>query len=274
MFGFLRARACPGLERADAETYQRTVEIDGRSGWLQVVPDAQGSWLTALVAAELRPVIAPLTAALRELFDLDAQPERVAACLARDPLFKAQVAARPGLRVPGAFNRFETAVRAVLGQQVSVAAATTLCARLVSRFGAQCSTPWSADSRSFPSPRIVVDAGSSELAALGMPRARAETLHGLARAVDSGELDLSIGSDPQAAYAALRRVPGVGPWTASYIAMRVLRDPDAFPAGDLHVRRALGMPTPSAAERASERWRPYRAYAVMHLWAALAQKSE
>jgi AraC family transcriptional regulator of adaptative response / DNA-3-methyladenine glycosylase II len=269
-FEFLRHRACPGLERVDGLRYQRSVVLGASRGWLQIQPDPKRTALIARVSASLGSVLLPLMASARALFDLDARPDRVAACFALDPILAPRVAARPGLRVPGAFNRFEIAVRGVLGQQVSVAAATTLCSRLVKRFGEPIATPWPEIDRLFPTPDSLVEAGVSDLAAIGMPRSRAETLHALARSVASGKLDLTGRADPEHALQALRQVRGVGPWTASYIAMRGLHWPDAFPAGDLGVRKALGMASQASVERSGEAWRPFRAYAVMHLWAALS----
>jgi AraC family transcriptional regulator of adaptative response / DNA-3-methyladenine glycosylase II len=270
MFAFLRPRVCPGLERIDEDRYRRSVVIGAHRGWLQVEADPKRTSLLARAASSLAPVLLPLTAATRVVFDLDARPDRVQAFFARDPLLGPHVAARPGLRVPGAFNRFEIAVRAVLGQQVSVAAATTLSGRLVRRFGQPIATPWPEIDRTFPPPDVLVEAGVSDITALGMPRSRAETVHALARAVASGELDLSGRADPEETLVSLQRVPGVGPWTASYIAMRALHWADAFPAGDLGVRKALGMASQASVERSGEAWRPFRAYAVVHLWAALS----
>ena len=270
VFGFLGVRAMPGLERVDGPAYRRSIRIGERSGWLQVEPDPKRNALVATIPVSLGDRILPLVAAARELFDLDARPDRIGECLGSDPQLSRHVAARPGLRVPGSISRFETAVRAVVGQQVSVAAATTLCGRIVRRFGSPVETPWPEIDRLFPEPAKLVAAGISELASIGMPRSRATTLYELARAIADRRLDLDRVVDPEQALTELCRVPGIGPWTAQYIQMRVLHWPDAFPAGDLGVRKALGMPSTAAAERSSQSWRPFRAYAVMHLWHAQA----
>jgi AraC family transcriptional regulator of adaptative response / DNA-3-methyladenine glycosylase II len=198
---------------------------------------------------------------VRRLFDLDADPLRIDAHLARDRRLAPSVRARPGLRVPGAWDAFEIAVRAILGQQVSVAGATTLAGRLVARFGKP--VPDAADGLThlFPTPQALMDA---DIASIGLPRARAAAIAGLARATAEGKRPL----EPESGGLDLA---GIGPWTGAYVAMRGGRDPDAFPAGDLVLRRALaGEDQPAPPERAvlllSEPWRPWRAYAAMHLW--------
>jgi AraC family transcriptional regulator of adaptative response / DNA-3-methyladenine glycosylase II len=176
------------------------------------------------------------------------------------------VKAHPGLRVPGAFDGWELALRAILGQQIAVSAATTLAGRLVARLGdANPGAPAGLD-RVVPSPARILDGGTAEVAAIGLPAQRARTIIALAEAVTSGAIELAIGGDPEPTIAALCALPGIGPWTASYIAMRALAWPDAFLGGDLIVRRALGVTTARAAEARAERWRPWRAYAVLHLW--------
>jgi len=252
VFGFLRVRAMPGLERVSGSAYQRSIQLGAATGWLQVEPHPKRNALVATVPRALGPQLLPLMASVRELFDLDARPDRIGECLGSDPTLSRYIAARPGLRVPGSISRFETAVRAVVGQQVSVAAATTLCGRIVRRFGAPVETPWPEIDRTFPEPSLLVAAGVDQLATIGMPRARANTLFELARAVAEGRLDLDGVVDPEQALTELRRVPGIGPWTAQYIQMRVLHWSDAFPAGDLGVRKALGMPSTAAAERSSQ----------------------
>jgi AraC family transcriptional regulator of adaptative response / DNA-3-methyladenine glycosylase II len=270
LFGFLKARAIPGVELVEGQEYRRTYQLGASSGWLQVAPDPKRHALRASVSLSLTRQLLPIVAGVRELFDLDARPDRVAAQLASDPRLAPLVAARPGLRLPGAVCRFETAVRAVVGQQVSVSAATTLCARLARRFGTEVATPWPAVDRLFPEPAQLAAASESEIAAIGMPGSRARTLLALARAVESGFVDLSGGPDPEQVLERLQELPGIGPWTSQYIGMRVLHWPDAFPAGDLGVRKALGVSTNVRAEKIAESWRPFRAYAVMHLWMAHA----
>jgi AraC family transcriptional regulator of adaptative response / DNA-3-methyladenine glycosylase II len=171
------------------------------------------------------------------------------------------VRAYPGLRVPGALDPFELAVRAVLGQQVSVAAARTLAGRVAAKFGAPLGSLLL-----FPDAPALAAASEAEIAAIGLPRTRARTLRELARACAGGALSLSATTPLDVVTSTLQDLPGVGPWTAQYIAMRALRHPDAFPAGDLGVRKALGGATESRVRARAEPWRPWRAYAVMHLW--------
>jgi AraC family transcriptional regulator of adaptative response / DNA-3-methyladenine glycosylase II len=235
----------------------------------------------------------------RQLLDLDTDPEPVGAVLAADELLAPLVAARPGVRVPGCCDGFELAVRAVLGQQVSLAAARTMAGRLAARFGTALDPPpgeggpavgdaapasrsyGTADGGApgcapagpgapallFPEPAALADA---DLSGLGMTTARQATVRSLAAAAASGRLALDRGADPQETAARLAELPGIGPWTSAYILMRALGDPDAFPATDLGLRRALGRLGGSAAR--ARRWRPWRAYAAMHLWAAEAAR--
>jgi len=208
-------------------------------------------------------------AACRALFDLDADPRAHNAVLAADPALAPRVAADPGLRAPGTADPAETAIRAVLGQQVSLAAARTFAARLVEACGAPLPQPDGALTHVFPAPERIAGA---DLGAIGVPRTRQRTLRELATRLAGGTLDLRPGTDPATAQAALLEVPGIGPWTASYIALRALADPDAFPAGDVGLHRgarALGLPVdPNRLEAHAERWRPWRRYAAQHLWAA------
>src|SRR5437867_3353932 len=211
----------------------------------------------------------------RRLFDLDADPVRIADHLARSPELAPLVARRPGLRVPGAWDAFELAVRAVLGQQVTVRGATTLAGRLVRAFGRPLDRAEDGLTHLFPRPEALAD---TDLASIGLPRSRAATIRGLARAVARGELVLDASRGLEDAVARRAAVPGIGAWTAHYIAMRALGEPDAFPAADLGLRRALGNGAgPLAPARVAERaeaWRPWRAYAAMHLWARLAGEED
>jgi AraC family transcriptional regulator of adaptative response / DNA-3-methyladenine glycosylase II len=200
---------------------------------------------------------------VRRLFDLAAEPMEIAAqlgALAKD---------RPGVRVPGAFDGFEVAVRAVLGQQVSVAAATTLAGRFATAFGTPVATPHAGLTHAFPEAARVAASDWRDVAALGIVGARAQALVALARAVASGTLVLDPSADPAKALAQLAALRGVGPWTAQYIGMRALGWPDAFPESDLGILKALGTTRPAVARERAEAWRPWRAYAVMHLWLAL-----
>jgi AraC family transcriptional regulator of adaptative response / DNA-3-methyladenine glycosylase II len=197
----------------------------------------------------------------RQLLDLDADACAISAVLAADGLLAPLVAARPGLRVPGTYDGFELAVRAVLGQQVSVPAARTLAGRLAARFGTRLQMPDDSPSVLFPGPADLADA---DLSGLGLTGGRQATLRALGAAVAGGTLELDHGADPQQTAARLAELPGIGPWTISYILMRAVGDPDAFPASDLGLRRALERLGGSTAQ--ADRWRPWRAYAAVHLW--------
>jgi AraC family transcriptional regulator of adaptative response / DNA-3-methyladenine glycosylase II len=215
---------------------------------------------------------------VRRVFDLAADPDTIGAHLAQDPLLAPQVAARPGLRVPGAWDGFELAVRAIFGQQITVPAATRLLGRLVEAHGVLLPEEMRGTdglTHLFPSPArlAAVDLG------LGMPRARLEAVTSLAKALVADPSIFSPGASLEAAIAKLRALPGIGEWTAQYIAMRELREPDAFPAADIGLMRAMatadgGRPTPSQLLSLAEPWRPWRAYAALHLWAAGIHRSD
>jgi AraC family transcriptional regulator, regulatory protein of adaptative response / DNA-3-methyladenine glycosylase II len=280
LLGFFASRAIPGVEEVDgaAGIYRRTVGIGTAVGWLEVRRDRDHDAIRVRVARTLTSRLPWIAARVRAMFDLDARPDVVDGQLAADPALRAGLRARPGVRLPGAFDGAEVAVRAVLGQQVSVAAATTLARRLVDRFGRPVTGAPGALDRLFPAMPVLAAADVDAVRAIGLPGARAQAIIGLAAALADGAggptgsgagphgVDLSPGADPDRAVAALAELPGLGPWTASYVAMRALSWPDAFLEGDLVVRKALGVTTPKAALARAERWRPWRAYAVMHLW--------
>ncbi|MFN8589695.1 MAG: Ada metal-binding domain-containing protein [Candidatus Eisenbacteria bacterium] len=264
LLAFLAARAIPGVESVDGATYSRSVELDGASGVLLVTADTRGVRLE-LQSARPLPLL-PVVARVTRLFDLDADVTAIAAHLKRDALL-ARALGAGHVRVPGAWGAFELGVRALLGQQVTVAAARTLAARLVANCGAPLAEPSGTLTHLFPTPVAVA---AAPLETLGLPRARAAALRGFARAVADGTVVLDAFEDASAAEAALVALPGIGPWTAQYIAMRAVHDPDAFPAGDLVVRQALArggkLPGEREARVRAERWRPWRAYATIALW--------
>lgn len=264
---FLEARTMVGVERIADGAYHRAVRVGAVEGTVVVRPHGRLPHLLCDVSASLAPRLAEVSARLRALFDLDAEPERIAAHLRKDLRLRRAVDRDPGLRVPGAFDPFELGVRAILGQQVTVRAATTVGGRFAEAFGRPLGVPSPLGvSRVFPTPAEVAALDVGQIASLGMPGARARTILALAEALVE-EPDLLLpGADPGRTIAALVKLPGVGPWTAHYIAMRALRFPDAFPAADLGVHRALDVTTARAAEAASKPWEPWRAYAVMHLW--------
>lgn len=259
LLSFLAARAIPGVEEVRGGAYRRTIAANG-SGAVAELRHAPPYILLRLRGVDAG-AIAPAVERARRLLDLYADPGPVDATLRADPLLAPLVDERPGLRVPGSWDGFELAVRGVLGQQVSVSAARTLAGRLASSFGVPLPEPDGTLTHVFPGPQAIADAAVERI---GVPRARAEALRRLARAIASGELALDPWADAEATRAALLELPGIGPWTAEYVALRGLGDPDAFPAGDLGLRRAGA--TPARAEA----WRPWRAYAAIHLWAASA----
>jgi AraC family transcriptional regulator of adaptative response / DNA-3-methyladenine glycosylase II len=205
------------------------------------------------------------------LLDLDADPLAIGEVLSTEPFMAALVAARPGLRVPGAYDGFELAVRAVLGQQVSVAGARTLAGRLVQRAGKplDCTPEGAPLTHVFPTAEAVAEA---DLSGLGLTGARERTLRAVATAVAAGEIDLDGGGDPAETAERLLALPGIGPWTVAYIQMRALRDPDAFPETDLVLRRILERHGLDRA--ATDAWRPWRAYAALHLWTSSTGSDE
>jgi AraC family transcriptional regulator of adaptative response / DNA-3-methyladenine glycosylase II len=263
---FLAGRAVAGVEAVVGRSYLRTVALDDLRGWVKVEPAAGRHALTVELPMSLAGALPPLLAKLRNLFDLDARPDVIADHLGRDPHLGGGVLGHPGLRVPGAFHGFELAVRAVLGQQVSVRAATTLAGRLAEAFGEPIETPFPALTRLSPSPTRLADARLDELTGLGLVAARAGSVRALAAAVCDGAVSLEPGPDPEAGIERLLALPGIGPWTAHYVAMRGLRWPDAFPHSDLGLRKALGGRPPRAVLDLAEGWRPWRAYAAMYLW--------
>lgn len=271
MMAFLAPRAIPGVEAVGPECYRRTISLDGVRGTVEVRPAPRASCLLATIRTSRATAPAPIVNRLRRLFDVDADIGAIEKHLGRDRRLAACIAAQPGLRVPGAWDGFELAVRAILGQQVSVAAATTLAGRLVAAYGEAVGTLGDPEEGGlhlvFPRPEALAGAN---LASIGLPRARAAAISALAATV-LAEQNLFERSDGlEAAVQRLRRVRGVGEWTAQYIAMRALHHPDAFPAADLGVLRAMGAPaarvTPTRASDIARAWRPWRAYAVMHLW--------
>jgi AraC family transcriptional regulator, regulatory protein of adaptative response / DNA-3-methyladenine glycosylase II len=290
LLGFLAARALPGVETVVDGEYRRTIALDGSGAILSLRPVAEKCHvvltLQALPPREPRSApkspdspdspdsrgalagISRIVARARHLLDLDADPGRIAAHLRRSPVLAASVRLRPGLRVPGAFDPFELAVRAILGQQVTVRGAAQLAGRIAARLGEPIHAPETpALACLFPSPERIRDA---DLAAIGMPETRARAIRSLAAIVADGTLDLGATADPGDVVTRLVALPGIGEWTAEYVAMRALGEPDAFPASDLGLRRALShegtLPSSRELAELAEAWRPWRAYAALHLW--------
>jgi AraC family transcriptional regulator of adaptative response / DNA-3-methyladenine glycosylase II len=275
LLAFFRDRATPGVEIVDGDAYRRTIEVDGVAGTIEVRPGAGEAQLALRVRLPETPRLLHVVERVRRIFDLGADPLRIASHLRRDPRLGPAVARRPGLRVPGAWDGFELAVRAILGQQVTVRGATTLAGRLARAFGAPLpGGPADGLERLFPKPAVLADA---DLSAVGLPTARAATIRYLARAVARGDLALDAAAGLDDFVARLTRIPGIGPWSAHYIALRALGETDAFPSSDLGLRRALtngaGV-APSAAEieRLAEAWRPWRGYGAIYLWTEAADE--
>ncbi|MEO7741495.1 MAG: AlkA N-terminal domain-containing protein [Usitatibacter sp.] len=292
MLGFLAKRAITGVEAVDARQYRRTLRLgpgprrgesaragadsaraggDGASpggedvvGWIQVALAPRRPALRVTMSTSLATAVPGVLARVKSLFDLGCRPDEIAAALG--PL----AAARPGLRLPGAVDGFEVAVRAILGQQVTVKAATTVAARFAKAFGDPFETRHPGLDTLFPTPATVATLTEDAVARLGIIASRARAIVAIARAVESGALHLAPSADVDATLAALTELPGVGPWTAQYIAMRALAWPDAFPHPDVAALKAMKL-TGKRALDAAEAWRPWRSYALIHLWKSLEE---
>lgn len=267
---FLAQRAIPHVEVVQDGTYFRNVQVkrQGRehTGSIQVSHEPGTNTLAVRLADELMPVCAVVLERVKRLFDLYADPAAIEAALGT------LATGRSGLRVPGSFDGFEMAVRAILGQQVSVAAARTLAGRLTLRFGTPIKTQKDGLTHLFPTAQTIARATVDQIGKLGITGARAKTLIALAQAVAKGDLHLEPGSRMEDVFEQLHKIPGIGEWTVQYIAMRALSWPDAFPHTDLGVKKALGFKHPDRILEHAEQWRPWRAYATLHLWATLKEK--
>ena len=267
---FLGMRAIAGVEAVTDGVYRRTVRIAGddieHTGWIAVRMSPKKPTLRVTVSASLAKALPPVLSRVKALMDLACHPAEVAKALG--PLAKR----RPGLRVPGAFDGFEMAVRAILGQQVTVAGASTLAGRFAAAFGDAIETPHAALTTLFPTAARVADLAPGQIARIGMPAARARTIAALASAVAEERVVLAPNAEIESTLDALRALPGIGEWTAQYIAMRALSWPDAFPHTDLGVMKALGETDARRVLAAGDAWRPWRAYAVMHLWQSLTKE--
>jgi AraC family transcriptional regulator of adaptative response / DNA-3-methyladenine glycosylase II len=278
MIGFLVARAIPGIEKVTPRRYARTLMVDGMVG-VVTVSAGSGDFLVAEIRFPKVQALPAVIARIRRVFDLTADPGRIGAALSQDPALAPLIAARPGLRAPGAWDGFELAVRAILGQQITVTAARGLAAKLTEAYGERVDDPFAAKlglTRAFPTPEALV---GQDIAALGMPKARGAALEALARTVAADRTIFTPRADLESAIAALKALPGVGEWTAQYIALRELREPDAFPQADIGLLRGMAdadgkRPTPAELLERAEAWRPWRAYAAQHLWAADAAEPQ
>jgi AraC family transcriptional regulator of adaptative response / DNA-3-methyladenine glycosylase II len=263
---FLGARMIRDVEFVTVDSYARTVRLGKSTGWIKVTHAPEKRGLVVEFTHTLAPVLPALLGRLRNLFDLTARPDLIAAHLMKDKHLKKSVAKNPGLRVPGAFDGFEMAIRAILGQQITVKAATTIAGRFAEAFGDKIRTPFPELTRISPLAARIAKVSERDIAKLGIVRTRAASIVALARAFQAGSLKLDAGTNPEADIAQLIALPGIGQWTAHYIAMRASRWPDAFPKEDIAVRNSLGGVRAKKAEEISQAWRPWRSYAVMHLW--------
>jgi AraC family transcriptional regulator of adaptative response / DNA-3-methyladenine glycosylase II len=267
LLAFLARRAIPGVEEVVGDVYRRVVSIDGQTGVIAARLPADRDEIDLEVDDALAGATGPVLEGARRIFDVGADSRAIDAALAADPRLRPLVEATPGLRVPGAPDGFEIAVRAIVGQQISVAAARTITGRFAAMLGEQLAVARGGLQVAFPRPADVAEAS---LEGLGVPSARSATLVELARSICEGELEISPGLDRSAVREALLAIRGVGPWTADYVALRGLGDSDAFLPSDLVLRQVLGASARPAsvreAEQESQRWRPWRAYAVVHLW--------
>ena len=265
LLAYLRMRAIPGVEMTDATHYRRTVSIGQSTGWIAVSMHKTGGALNLELSPSLTPVIGAVIARVKHLFDLGALPDAVSDLLRKDPLLAPTVRRLPGLRVAGAFDGFELAVRTVLGQQVSIKSATTVSGRWAAAFGTKIGTPFPQLSLLSPTAERMLEVAHEHIAVLGMVGARARCLVELAKAVAERKVVLTCASNVDAQIEALLRLPGIGPWSANYIAMRALHWPDAFPSGDLVLMRAANA-TQKQLQARAKAWQPWRAYATHYLW--------
>lgn len=273
LLGFFAARAVPGVEHVDGNTYRRALSLPHGHGLVALTPE--DGHVTCTVSLQSLADLGVAVARCRRLLDLDADPVGIEESLASDALLHPLMRRHPGLRVPGSVDPAETLVRALLGQQVSVAAARTVAGRLAARLSEPLRIPDEAVCRTFPSAEALADVSDEHLP---MPRRRAAAIRQVTSALADGSLALHPGADRREVEKHLLALPSVGPWTASYVALRGLGDPDAFPAGDLglrHALRRLGCPNGQRAAHAlAERWRPFRAYAAQHLWTSLTESEK
>src|SRR5712691_5971517 len=267
MLAFLAPRATPGIEVVDAGSYRRSIFLNGSGGYFELSRDESNDALMVRIQFADPCSLYLIIERIRAMFDLNADWEAIAESLRTDPVLAGRVESNPGLRVPGCWDGFELTTRAILGQQITVKGATALAGRMVRAFG----QPFSAAgnlTHLFPRPEALADA---ELGSIGLPRARAETIRALARAVCDGLIRFEGVVEPKAFLTRLCEIPGIGEWTAQYVAMRALGEPDAFPSGDLGLLRSLTLDNSYELERRAEAWRPWRAYTAMYLWSMASE---
>jgi AraC family transcriptional regulator of adaptative response / DNA-3-methyladenine glycosylase II len=262
VLSYLAARATPGVEAVENGCYCRTISVNGSDGYFEVSLDEHGDALVARIEFGDPQLLFFIVERIRAMFDLNADWATIVRALKGDPTLARAMEMDPGLRVPGSWNGFELATRAILGQQVTVKGATSLAGRLAAKFGKPFSGPRGL-THLFPTPAVLADA---KLAGVGLTGARAETIRALARAVATGKINFEGVVDTETFLERLCEIPGIGKWTAQYVAMRALREPDAFPSSDLGLLRALKLKNYRELEARASAWRPWRAYAAMYLW--------
>jgi len=270
MLRFFSRRATPGVERVDGDAYRRTVRLGDEAGVLELRPDTREGFLTLSLHGLSTGALFEAVTKARELFDLDAPVDEIGAVLGRDAHLAELLRESPGVRVVGAWDGFELSVRAILGQQVSVAAATTLAGRIAARYGEALAGRGDGPNVLFPGPERLARARFNDI---GLVRQRAATIRALASAVQKGDVDFDFAQDPGEFCERLKSIGGIGDWTSQYIAMRVLKNPDALPASDLGLRKAFGADKPVTTNELTiraEDWRPWRAYGAMLLWGSLS----
>ena len=252
------------MEVVEGGVYRRSISLHGHDGYFEATCDPDNDTLSVRIHFGDPRSLFVVIERIRAMFDLNADPAEIARCLVGDPALAERINAAPGIRVPGCWNGFELAVRTILGQQISVKGATTLAGRLATKFGRTFSGP-SGLTHFFPPAEVLADAN---VAVIGLPKARAQTIQALARAVRDRQISFEGIVDTDSFRDQLCTIPGIGKWTAEYVTMRALREPDAFPSSDLGLLRALGLKRASEFERRAEAWRPWRAYAAMYFWSA------
>ena len=253
--------------------YRRTIDVGDRLGWAAIGTGLQSDTVQVLISKSLGPVLSLVLSRLKAMLDAWAEPIEVSNHLSADPLLAPLLDQCPGPRIPGAFDGFECGIRAILGQQMSVRAATTLAGRLANRFGRQILLPNEALTTLFPDSVALATASVADLCSLGLTTRRAQTIKSFATTVEEGKVILDPGADPERVRASLLAIPGIGDWTVEYILMRSIAWPDAFPARDLGLIKASGL-TAAELRARSERWRPWRSYAAILLWQSLEASRE
>lgn len=265
LVGFLCSRGSRCVEQLRGNRYLRTIKLGNDTGWIAAQQDPVRKQIDVEVSPSLLSCLTQLQNRLHILFDLDANPVAIESHLKRDKTLKQLIIHNPGLRVPRTLNAFELSLRAIVGQQVTVKAATTLFNRFVATFGEPVNTPFPELNRTGPVAGAIADAKLQTLINLGLTQRRALTIQLLAKEITDGTLKLEGGNSPQL-IEQLIGLPGIGPWTAQYIAMRALGDSNAIPASDLGLMRALQVEKPVDVLCRAEKWQPWRAYGAIHLW--------